>query len=91
MDKIVIDHWGFNMLSPYFRQIVEAGHLSRETLHAEIWELVAGDKGGRERADERILIHTTGLVSQDVAIAHWIYERARERGLGTDLPLAHSS
>jgi ornithine cyclodeaminase len=91
MDKIVIDDWGFNMLSPYFRQTVEAGNLSRETLHAEIWELVAGTKGGRERADERILIHTTGLVSQDVAIAHWIYERARERGLGTRLPLAHLS
>ena len=40
---------------------------SREQLYAEIHELVAGTKPGRERDDERILIHTTGLVSQDVA------------------------
>ena len=50
---------------------------------------MSGQKSGRESADERILIHTTGLVSQDVAIAHWIYQQAKARGMGTLLPLAH--
>ena len=89
MDKVVIDSWDLNMLTKPFREMVEDGHFSRERLHAEIWEVVSGAKRGREGADERILVHTTGLVSQDVAIAHWIYRQARQRGMGTTLPLAH--
>ena len=89
MDKAVIDSWDLNMLNKPFREMVDDGHFSREQLHAEIWEIVSGQKSGRESADERILIHTTGLVSQDVAIAHWIYQQAKARGMGTLLPLAH--
>src|SRR5262249_47670911 len=57
-----------------------------EKLYAEIHELVSGAKKGRERDDERILIHTTGLVSQDVALAHFLYRRALDKGLGLWLP-----
>ena len=89
MDKAVIDSWDLNMLNKPFREMVDDGHFSREQLHAEIWEIVSGAKSGRESADERILIHTTGLVSQDIAIAHWIYQEAKKRGMGTPLPLAH--
>ena len=89
MDKAVLDSYDLNMLNKPFREMVEAGHFSREAMHGEIWEIVSGQKPGRERPDERILIHTTGLVSQDVAIAHWIYQQAKERGMGTLLPLAH--
>jgi ornithine cyclodeaminase len=70
--------------------MVEAGQFSRADLYAEIADLVSGAKKGRERADERILIHTTGLVSQDVALAHFLYRRAVEKGLGIWLPAAHA-
>jgi alanine dehydrogenase len=89
LDKVVIDSWEFNMLQREFRRMVEGGLFSREQLYAEIHELVAGTKKGRERDDERILIHTTGLVSQDVALAHFLYQRARDKGLGIWLPTAH--
>jgi alanine dehydrogenase len=88
LDKVVVDSWEFNMLQREFRRTVEAGLFSRERLHAEIHELVCGAKPGRERDDERILVHTTGLVSQDVALAHFLYRSARERGLGLWLPRA---
>ena len=90
MDKVVIDSWEFNMLQKDFRNTVQTGLFSREQLHAEIHELVAGAKAGRERADERILIHTTGLVSQDVALAYFLYKRALEKGLGMWLPAAEA-
>jgi ornithine cyclodeaminase len=77
------------MLQPQFKKMVESGLFSRDKLHAEIHELVSGAKAGRERDDERILIHTTGLVSQDVALAQFLYERALEKGLGVWLPQAH--
>src|SRR5215467_2926980 len=88
LDKVVIDSWEFNMLQREFKRMVEAGQFSRDDLYAEIHELVSGAKPGRTRADERILIHTTGLVSQDVALAHFVYQRAREKGLGIPLPMA---
>ena len=89
MDKVLVDSWEFNMLQREFRRTVETGLFSRDQLYAEIHELVSGQKKGRERDDERILIHTTGLVSQDVALAHFVYERARRKGLGLGLPTAH--
>jgi alanine dehydrogenase len=89
LDKVVIDSWEFNMLQREFRRMVEGGLFSRAQLYAEIHELVAGTRKGRERDDERILIHTTGLVSQDVALAHFLYQRARDKGLGIWLPTAH--
>jgi ornithine cyclodeaminase/alanine dehydrogenase-like protein (mu-crystallin family) len=88
MDKVVIDSWEFNMLQREFRRMVEAGLFARDALHAEIHELVSGAKPGRERDDERILVHTTGLVSQDVALAHFLYRNALGRGVGLWLPRA---
>jgi len=89
LDKVVIDSWEFNMLQREFKRMVEVGQFSHDDLYAEIEELVSGAKKGRERAEERILVHTTGLVSQDVALAHFLYRRALEKGLGIWLPAAH--
>ena len=88
MDKVVVDSWDFNMLQREFKRTVETGLFSREKLYAEIHELVSGEKRGRQRDDERILIHTTGLVSQDVALAHFMYRRALENCVGMWLPRA---
>ena len=88
LDKVVIDSWEFNMLQREFKRMVESGQFSRAQLHAEIHEMVVDQKKGRERDDERILIHTTGLVSQDVALAHFLYRRALETGAGIWLPAA---
>jgi alanine dehydrogenase len=88
VDKVVIDSWEMNYLMPFFKQMVDSGVFSRDQLHGEIHEVVAGTKPGRERADERILIHTTGLVTQDVAICHYLYEQAKAKGMGITLPAA---
>jgi ornithine cyclodeaminase len=91
VDKVVIDSWEMNYLMPFFRQMIDGGVFSRDQLHGEIHEVVAGSKPGREHPDERILIHTTGLVSQDVAICHYIYEQAKAKGVGIMLPAARAS
>jgi ornithine cyclodeaminase len=90
VDKVVIDSWEMNYLMPFFRQMVDSGTFTRDKLHGEIHEVVAGTKPGRERADERILIHTTGLVTQDVAICHYLYQQAKAKGLGITLPAARA-
>jgi ornithine cyclodeaminase len=85
-DKVVIDGWDVNMVTREFSAMIERGEFSRDRLHGEICDVVTGKAPGRERDDERILIHTTGLVSQDVAICHYVYEKARNRDLGIVLP-----
>jgi ornithine cyclodeaminase/alanine dehydrogenase-like protein (mu-crystallin family) len=87
-DKTVIDDWDCNMTMREFRDMLDAGEFSRAQLHAEIGEVVAGRKPGRERDDERILVHTTGMVSHDIGIAWWIYKKAKAQGLGVPLPTA---
>lgn len=87
-DKTVIDDWDCNMTMREFRDMLDAGQFDRARLHAEIGEVVAGTRPGRERDDERILVHTTGLVSQDIGIAWWIYRKALNQGLGVQLPTA---
>lgn len=88
MDKVVVDRWELNMRMPVFRNMVETGLFSRDQLHAEIEEIVTGVKPGRTDDNERVLIHTCGLVSQDIALAHLIYRAALEAGMGIRLPAA---
>jgi ornithine cyclodeaminase/alanine dehydrogenase len=54
---------------------------------SDLGEIVAGLKPGRERADERTLAVNLGLALDDMAVAPEVYRLARQRGLGTWLPL----
>lgn len=55
--------------------------------YADLGEIVAGLKPGRERDDERTMAINLGLALDDMAVAPEIYRRARERGSGTWLSL----
>lgn len=55
--------------------------------YADLGEIVAGHKPGRERDDERTMGMNLGLAMDDMAVAPEIYRRARERGIGTELDL----
>jgi ornithine cyclodeaminase len=90
MDKVVLDSWEMNMRMPVFASMVETGQFSRDRMHAEIQDLVSGAKPGRTDPQERILLHTTGLVAHDVALAHYLYVKARETGRGVVLPAARA-
>jgi alanine dehydrogenase len=87
MDKIVVDDWEQCRQGRFgsLRAHVEQGLLSEANLHAELGEIVAGSKSGRERKNERILFWHRGLATTDLAVGHLLYERALERGVGTVL------
>ena len=65
---MVIDDWDCNTTVREFRDMIDAGKFSRAQLHADIGEIVTGLKPGRQSPDERILVHTTGMVSHDIGI-----------------------
>jgi len=56
-------------------------------LYAEIGEVVAGLKPGRERQDELIIDMNIGMGVEDVVVGREIFKRACESGLGRLLPL----
>ena len=56
-------------------------------IHADLGELVAGIKPGRETAVERTIACNLGLALDDMAVAPALYRRAVEMGIGTWLPL----
>ena len=87
MDKIVVDDWGQCRKGRFgsLRAHVDQGLLSEENLHAELGQIVAGKKPGRERDDETILFWHRGLATTDIAVGNALYERAVERGIGTTL------
>jgi ornithine cyclodeaminase/alanine dehydrogenase-like protein (mu-crystallin family) len=58
-----------------------------DAVHADLGELAAGLKPGRERAGERIFSMNMGIAVDDMVTAKALYERAKERGAGTRLPL----
>jgi ornithine cyclodeaminase/alanine dehydrogenase len=56
-------------------------------LHADLGQLATGGKPGRETDAERTITANLGLALDDMAVAPLIYRRAREKGIGTWLPL----
>lgn len=77
VDKVVLDT--LDVLHS-LRTVIEEGHMRNEDVYALIHEVVAGLKPGRERNDERVVIRTEGLVSQDVAVAYRAYTKAVASG-----------
>ena len=73
---------------PQLRHHQTAGYFQEiPPVHAELGELVTGQKPGRETPAERTMTANLGLAMDDMAVAPLVYRRAVEKGLGTWLPL----
>jgi ornithine cyclodeaminase/alanine dehydrogenase len=57
------------------------------SIHADLGELVTGEKTGRETNEEKTMTANLGLAIEDMAVAPLIYQKAREKGIGTWLDL----
>lgn len=69
----------------YYRQV---GYFQKvPERHADLGEIVAGLKPGRESEKERTMSMNLGLAIHDMATAIRVYGKAREQGIGTLLPL----
>jgi ornithine cyclodeaminase len=87
MDKVVVDDWGQCRSGRFgaLRAHVEAGRLTERTLHAELGEIVAGKRPGRERDDETILFWHRGLSLSDIALGAAMLEKAARLAIGQTL------
>jgi alanine dehydrogenase len=64
---------------------VEAGVLDWLEVY-ELQQVVAGEVAGRQSDDDIVVFKSNGLAAWDVAAAAAVVERARERGVGRELP-----
>jgi alanine dehydrogenase len=86
--KLVIDHHeaalaeAGDLLIPMAQGLIGVDHI-----HAELGEIVAGARPGRESAEEITLFKSVGVAVQDVAAAGAVLEAARKMGLGTTATL----
>ena len=65
---------------------VSAGILRWDQV-VELSQIVAGKTAARTEATDITLFKSLGLAIEDVAVAAFVYERARQKGLGTEQPL----
>ena len=56
-------------------------------IHAELWELVCGNKAGRETEREITLFDSVGFALEDFSMLRTVYHLAEEFRLGTEVPL----
>ena len=59
------------------------GRVGDDHVAGEIGEVLAGDVPGRTSPDQITLFKSLGIAIEDLASARHVYDRAKERGLGT--------
>jgi ornithine cyclodeaminase/alanine dehydrogenase-like protein (mu-crystallin family) len=65
-DKLVVDHLGQGLHRGNFKEMVDSGELNAESFAAEVTEVVAGRKIGRDNSGQRIIVALVGMGCLDL-------------------------
>jgi alanine dehydrogenase len=88
MSKVIVDDWGQCRKGLPFgalRRHVDLDILTEDNLHAELGQIVAKLKAGREAEGETILFWHRGLSISDIALGHLMLEKAKALQIGQSL------
>ena len=86
--KIICDDWEtVKHRTQTLSRMYKDGELKDDEVYANLVEVIAGEKAGRENAEERVYFNAVGLAYVDVAIANAMYQRAKEKGAGQKLAI----
>jgi ornithine cyclodeaminase/alanine dehydrogenase len=85
--RIVVDEPEQSLHGGELNVPVSQGLLSEADIAATLGQVITGAKQGRQSPSDITVFDSTGLAIQDVALAAAVYERARERGVGTPVEL----
>jgi alanine dehydrogenase len=80
--KIVVDDWAQASHSGEINVPLSRGLIAKDDVWAEIGEIVAGLKPGRQRQDEITVFTSTGLAVQDAVTAKIAYSKAVANKIG---------
>ena len=81
--KLVVDDRALALTDGAINVAATAGELDASAIHAELGEVLAGRKPGRERDDEITIFGAVGLAWQDLVAAELCYRKALDAGVGT--------
>lgn len=87
VNKRVVDDWAQCRKAGALYPLIEKGSLREEHIHAEIGQIVCGDRPGRTDPMERILFWHRGFAISDIVLGSWIADQAHQKGLGQLLTL----
>lgn len=68
---------------------LDAGVVTRQSVHAELADLITGGKPGRRSPEEITIFDSTGTALEDVAAAAVVYEKAVAAGAGLTVALGN--
>ena len=86
--KVVADSLDQSCAIGDVHHAIAHGLIRKEDVYAELSEIVAGHKIGRDGDDEIIVFDSTGVAIEDAVAAAAVYERALANGIGTDFNFA---
>jgi len=86
--KIVCDVLEQCMVMGDLHHALDAGVVTQSHVFAELGEIVAGKKPGRQSPEELTIFDSTGMALQDVAAVVLAFEKAEQRGSGARLNFA---
>lgn len=69
---------------------LKQGAFSREDIHADLGEVIIGDKAGRSSDDEITLFESVGFALEDLVAAQLAYQNARKAKIGQAFNLEES-
>ena len=79
-DRLFIDHAAQGLHRGNFKRMADRGVVTRESIEAELPEIVCGRKPGRRTREERILCELVGMGSPDLCIATLVYNAIVKEG-----------
>jgi alanine dehydrogenase len=93
LDNAVLERAAFVCCDSKEQARIEAGDLVEPVARGvldwlevhELSEVVSGETAGRGQDDDVVLFKSIGVAIEDVAVAKLVYDRARERGAGTEV------
>lgn len=81
--KIVVEYFP---QTAHEGEIQNLGENAKEYVHAELWQVIRGEKSGRE-ADEISLFDDVGFALEDYSVLRLAYELAKEYHIGKEIEL----
>jgi alanine dehydrogenase len=83
--KVVVDLLAQCAVIGDLHHAIAAGLMTSADVHAELGQVIAGQRPGRTSDEEIIVFDSTGTALQDACAAATVYERAVREGYGTKL------
>ena len=86
--KVIVEYTEQSMMEGDIQQLTQEE--VNQVLHAEMWEIILGNKSGRETAEEVTIFDSVGFAIEDFAGLRLTYDLVNKYGLGEDIEMTPS-